>query len=81
MHDMLQNMYQKHDNVKAEDPEITALLAKAHDVFSVVRNMDWLEWGSKLMPKMQKVLAEGEWQAKIECWVHDHAERSQLFKD
>ena len=74
MNNILQNMYQKRDDVKAKDPEIAALLAKARDAFSAVCNMGWLEWGSDLMPEMRKILAEEEWQAEIECRAHDHAE-------
>ena len=33
------------------------------------------------MPEMQKILAEDEHQAEIECRVCDHSEQSQLFKD
>ena len=75
MNNMLQNMYQRHEDANAKDPEIVVLLVKARNVFSVVRNVDWLEWGSELMPEMRKTLAEEECQAKIECRAHDNVER------
>ena len=73
-------MYQKRDDAKAEDTEIAALVAKVCGTFSAVRNMDWLEWGSDLMPEMREILAEEECQAEIEHRVHDHLEQLQLFK-
>ena len=81
MHNVLQNVYQRHKDVDTEDLKIAALLVKACSAFSAVCNMDWLEWGSDLMPEMWKVLAEEECQAEIECRAHDHAERLLLLKD
>ena len=45
-------MYQKRDDAEAEDAEITVLVAKVRGAFSAIRNVDWLEWGSDLMPEM-----------------------------
>ena len=73
-------MYQKHNNAKAEDAKIAALVEKACGAFSAVQNVDWLEWGSDLMPELREILAEEECQAKIEHRVHDHSERLLLFK-
>ena len=51
-------MYQKRDDAKADDAEIAALVEKARGTFSAIRNVDWLEWGSDLMPEMRESLAE-----------------------
>ena len=59
-------MYQKCDDVKVEDAEIAALVEKARGAFSAIRNMDWLEWGSDLMPEMWESIAEEERQAEFE---------------
>ena len=74
MNEILQNMYQKREDAKAEDAEIEVLVAKACGVFSAVQNVDWLEWGSDLMPEMRKILAEDDRQAEIKHWVRKHAE-------
>ena len=81
MNDTMQNMYQKHEDANANNPEIMVLLIKVCGTFSAVHNVAWLEWGSDVMPKMWKALAEDECQAKIHHQVHDHAEQLQLFKD
>ena len=73
-------MYQKCDDAKVEDAEIAVLVEKARSAFSAIRNMDWLEWGSNLMPEMQESLAEEEHQAEIERWARNHSERLLLFK-
>ena len=73
-------MYQKHDDAKADNAEIAALVEKACGMFSAIRNVDWLEWGSDLMPEMRESIAEEERQAEIERWACDHSERSLLFK-
>ena len=67
-------MYQKRDNAKAEDAKIAALVAKARSAFSAIQNVDWLEWGSDLMPEMRESLAEEECQAEIEHRARDHSE-------
>ena len=73
-------MYQKHNDAKADDAEIAVLVEKVRGVFSAIRNVDWLEWGSDLMPEMQESLAEEKRQAKIECLACDHSERLLVFK-
>ena len=73
-------MYQKRDDAKVEAAEIAALVEKARGMFSAVRNVDWLEWGSNLMPEMRESLAEEERQAEIERRARDHSERLLLFK-
>lgn len=73
-------MYQKRDDAKADDTEIAALVEKARGAFSGVRNVDWLEWGSDLMPELREILAEEERQAEIERRARDHSERLLLFK-
>ena len=67
-------MYQKRDDAKADDTKIAALVEKVRGAFSAVRNVDWLEWGSDLMPELREILAEEEHQAEIECRAHDHLE-------
>ena len=74
-------MYQKRDDTKVEDAEIVALVEKARGAFSAVRNVDWLEWGSDLMPEMWESIAEEERQAEFERRARDHSERLQLLKD
>ena len=73
-------MYQKRDDAKVKDAKITVLVEKARGAFSAVRNVDWLEWGSDLMPEMRESLAEEKRQAKIERRARDHSERLLLFK-
>ena len=73
-------MYHKCDDAKADDTEIAALVEKARGAFSAVRNVDWLEWGSDLMPEMWESIAEEERQAEIERRGRDHSERLLLFK-
>ena len=81
MNEISQNMYQKHEDAKVEDHEIAALLTKVRGMFSAVRNTDWLEWGSDLMPEMRKILAEDEHQAEFEHRVRYQSEQLQLLKD
>ena len=73
-------MYQKRDDAKANDAEIAALVEKACGAFSAVQNVDWLEWGSDLMPEMRESLAEEKRQAEIERRACDHSERLLVFK-
>ena len=74
-------MYQKRNNAKADDAKIAALVEKARGAFSAIRNMDWLKWGSDLMPELREILAEEECQAEIERRACDQSEQSQLLKD
>ena len=74
-------MYQKRDDAKVEDAEIVALVEKARGAFSAVRNVDWLEWGSDLMPEMRESIAEDERQAEFERRARYQSEQSQLLKD
>ena len=74
-------MYQKRDDAKVEDAEIVALVEKARGAFSAVRNVDWLEWGSDLMPEMRESIAEEERQAEFERRARYQSEQSQLLKD
>ena len=67
-------MYQKRDDTKVKDAEIAALVEKARGTFSAVRNVDWLKWGSDLMPELREILAEEERQAEFERRARDHSE-------